>query len=243
MSEIKVSYAELKKLDKPQSGWISKNINSPLSYVISLICIKLRLSANQVTLFSLIVALFSCFLMTQSRSRFCVIISGGLWYFFSIVDHADGVVARFNKQQSYRGGWLDSIVGHVSYALMLVCVSFGMYGLTHQFIYFYILFFCAGFLALAMVPLYCWMIRMRESSTESYNQLLQKPVKTRINFLTRLLIGLKYYAKGQFTRLIVFALALVGCYPLIYGFFMLWALLVALGILLTIKIRPSAPCF
>lgn len=78
---------------------------------------RLPISANQVTLVSLLIGLAGCYLMMQGTYQ--LTLWGAVLFFISyILDHCDGELARLNNQQSEFGAQFDSFVDWILHAAL-----------------------------------------------------------------------------------------------------------------------------
>lgn len=217
----------LEEANKPESGWISRHINAPLSLRLSRRLVNTRVKPNHVTLVSLLVGLLAAFLISRSKSYPCVAAAGVLWQFFAVLDHTDGVLARVKNLGSPRGAWFDTITGHVTYVAFLGGVTVGMVRLTGENVYGWIGLSTLGFTILSLVPSYLWMRRSGMPSLETYNDTLK----------SRIPGWIKYLAKGQFSRLLFCFLALLNQMAVIYGLANFGAWAIGLGLLMTVGKR------
>jgi len=119
-----VIYKEVKELQKSaaQNDYIDAYFGRTFSAPLSVLFITLGLSANFVTVLSLITDLVAIYLMSISQWFFAGIFVLGSY----ILDNSDGEVARHNikkgkkaKGKSY-GAYLDEILGTIGFTLVIV---------------------------------------------------------------------------------------------------------------------------
>ena len=108
-------------LIKPLDGFISRTINRPLSirvFTPLLLKISHRITANQVSVLSFVVALLAgvCFFFKHA------VIGGIALQLASILDGSDGEIARLKKLQSSFGNFLDAVLDRYADSFVL----FGM---------------------------------------------------------------------------------------------------------------------
>ncbi|MFH1849479.1 MAG: CDP-alcohol phosphatidyltransferase family protein [archaeon] len=110
----------------PAPVWLRR-----LSYYLSIPFIYLRISANQITFFSLILGI-------MASALFCVggywrILAGlGLLYLDRILDCVDGNIARYTKKYSLGGDFLDAQNHRFIFPLMLLGLGYGVYNTSGQ---------------------------------------------------------------------------------------------------------------
>jgi phosphatidylglycerophosphate synthase len=117
------TYSDIKKLQ--QSAEIDDYINfyvfRKISILFSIIFVKLRFSANFVTFLGFLADIFAIYLMYIDQWLFAgiMVIIALIW------DSSDGEVARYNRlkiknpPKTKYGGYLDEILGTVSFALVI----------------------------------------------------------------------------------------------------------------------------
>lgn len=106
--------------------WWERNFPRRFSIYLTRLFLEIGISANQVTLISLIVGIIGGVFLTFPSPYFWFIgiASLGLWY---LLDHADGEVARYNRIASPEGVLWDVITGWFVLLFKLTCLSFGIY--------------------------------------------------------------------------------------------------------------------
>lgn len=93
--------------------------------------LKMKTSANQVTLISVLAGIAAGIFLILGSPRYWIIASL-LLYLFMILDHSDGEVARYNKTASPKGMFWDSMAGWFVWGFTLACMSFGIYNQVHE---------------------------------------------------------------------------------------------------------------
>lgn len=94
-----------------------------LSYYVSWILIRLGLSANMVTYFSILFGLLGCLLMCYSSSNYSLIASI-LFNVWVLLDCVDGTIARCQKSTSYGGEFTDAVGGYIMCAFFYVSLGY-----------------------------------------------------------------------------------------------------------------------
>src|SRR5262245_33223045 len=98
----------------------------PLSLYLTPICLRLGLSANQVTWIGFWVGVAACLLLATGRPGY-VIAGAWLYLLHRLLDHVDGNVARYTNSTSYYGHFLDSSLGILVLVALFVSVGVGAY--------------------------------------------------------------------------------------------------------------------
>lgn len=104
------SIKELRKLCQSTRPSIFEDPLSRLYYKISIyftwLCLIFRMSANQVTILSGIIAILGGFLIS-SESIYITLLGGLCFHLFAVLDMSDGEVARYRGQGGVEGHYLD----------------------------------------------------------------------------------------------------------------------------------------
>ncbi len=120
--EVALEKAEkilVKNLSKPTDGPIARFINRPVSLKISTFLAKTKITPNQVTFLSFLIAVIAsvCFF----TGEYIKIIAGGiLAQLSSIIDGCDGEIARLKLSISKFGEWFDRVLDRVADGLMIL---------------------------------------------------------------------------------------------------------------------------
>jgi len=140
------SLKELNQLcQKPQyttvGNWMVRHILRDLALPITWLLLHTSVTANQVTLFSLVIGLGGIFLFAFPPTS--AFLAGALllqfWY---LLDHVDGQIARYRKTACLSGRFFDFLTHHVIHGMIFFSLGFYAFHVTGQ------LFFVVwGFLA------------------------------------------------------------------------------------------------
>ncbi len=120
-----------KENEKPASTFFHRHVSKNGAKVFSYIAIKMGITPNQISLLSLFLFIFSCFLICLgdvSGLFFSVV----LLQFAYICDCSDGVVARYTSSSSSFGAYLDVLIDRVAgyiFTLVISYVAFRDFGL------------------------------------------------------------------------------------------------------------------
>lgn len=98
----------------------------PLSYYPTWLCLKLGISANQVTCLSILVGCVCCILL-GSGDYWHTVIGAIALNFASLGDYIDGGVARYTKTTSKFGAFLDTMNGYLMFSLIPIGLGIGLF--------------------------------------------------------------------------------------------------------------------
>ncbi len=118
----------------------------PISLYLTWLILQTRMSANQVTVLHMVIGLFGSVLLGFAGLKL-KLIGIAILYLSYILDNVDGEVARYRKQVSISGKYLDSIAHNIVIMAMFFGFGFGAYLDTGK-IELVIFGFLAGFFSL-----------------------------------------------------------------------------------------------
>ena len=134
---MKITFDSVLEKSRKKNFKASNNLHwfsSKLSIYFSYIFIKLRLSADQVTIIFFITGLIGSFLYMSTSP--IITFLGYLFFRLHIIfDLSDGEVARFNNSSSIRGSYWDSMIHSLLNPLyaLFICISY--YKIFHNNIF------------------------------------------------------------------------------------------------------------
>jgi len=104
-------------------NWMVRHVIRDAALPITWLLLHTNVSANQVTLASLIVGLIgiSMFALPASWFLFVGVLLLQLWY---LLDHVDGQIARYRKTASLSGRFFDFITHHIIHGAFFFSVSY-----------------------------------------------------------------------------------------------------------------------
>lgn len=138
-----------------QMNWFDKNVSRRISIYLTRLCLKLGISANQVTLIDFLMVVAAGVFFTFVNPLFWLI---GIFFFFLylVIDCADGEVARYNLAKGKKskapfgvGAILGGIVDWVVWPYLFASMAFGIYNSVGG-----IIVFAFGFLAAILRVIY-----------------------------------------------------------------------------------------
>lgn len=129
-----------KKVQKPRykevGNWMVRNIIREASVPMTYLLLKTPVTANQVTVFSLVLALLGCFIFLSTNGLTFLVLAVFLHlsYYF---DHVDGQIARYKSQVSITGVVLDILSHFVIYGALTVSIGLKAYYESGEILYVY----------------------------------------------------------------------------------------------------------
>ena len=138
-----------------QFNWIDRNILRRISIYLTKLCLKIGISANQVTLVDFIMVVAAGVFFTFANPAYWFI---GILFFFLylLIDCVDGEVARYNRAKGNElpspfgvGAILGGVVDWVSWPYLFACMAFGIYTTVGS-----VIVFVFGFLAAILRVIY-----------------------------------------------------------------------------------------
>lgn len=118
--------ALIRSLIKPTDGWVSKNLNRPISTSITRLLANTSITPNQFTIFTGLIGVLTGYFLAQGP-YWGFMIGALLFHLTSVLDGVDGELARLKFMSSPYGQWLDTVVDNSSYVIALVGYLIGLY--------------------------------------------------------------------------------------------------------------------
>ena len=102
---------------KTEGNWMVRTFLREWALPCTWVCLKLGISANQVTCFSILIAFLGAFLISFENSTAFLwgMILIQFWYY---LDHVDGQIARFHEAASLTGRFFDFVMHHVVHGVV-----------------------------------------------------------------------------------------------------------------------------
>jgi hypothetical protein len=114
----------LKLANRANDGFFSVFFLRKFSKLFTWAAVRLKMTPNQVTLISFAVGLYSAYQF--SRGSFWSIFAGAFLLQLSIIiDCVDGELARYTRQFSQLGAWLDAITDRIKEYLVFFALAYG----------------------------------------------------------------------------------------------------------------------
>ncbi|GIF65516.1 hypothetical protein Ais01nite_35510 [Asanoa ishikariensis] len=109
VAEVDSDRAELRLAVKEQDDFFTTYFVSPWSPHVTRLAARLRLSPSQVTAVSIVVVAAAAALFAYGGGHLAWVLGGILLYLGFVLDCVDGQLARYTRNFSVFGGWLDTI--------------------------------------------------------------------------------------------------------------------------------------
>jgi hypothetical protein len=114
----------LKLANRANDGLYSVFFLRKISKLFTWLAVRLKMTPNQVTLISFAIGLFSAY--EFSKGNFWGIFAGAVLLQLSIIiDCVDGELARYTRQFSQLGAWLDAITDRIKEYLVFFALAYG----------------------------------------------------------------------------------------------------------------------
>lgn len=110
----------------PDEYFSGSHIFGTLGRFFAIILLRTPITPNQITWFWGGLMVVSA-LLYSTGDYICCIVGGALWIVAYALDYTDGVVAKYKKQFSARGGYLDMVIHYTTYPLLMFCIGYGVY--------------------------------------------------------------------------------------------------------------------
>ena len=114
----------MKIANRANDGFYSVFFLRKISKLFTWLAVRLKMTPNQVTLISFAIGLFSAF--EFSKGTFWTVFAGAVLLQLSIIiDCVDGELARYTRQFSQLGAWLDAITDRIKEYLVFYALAYG----------------------------------------------------------------------------------------------------------------------
>ena len=121
---LNIARLRLKMANRANDGFFSVFVLRKFSKLFTWAAVRLKMTPNQVTLISFAIGLFSAY--EFSRGTFWTIFAGAILLQLSIIiDCVDGELARYTRQFSALGAWLDAITDRIKEYLVFFALAYG----------------------------------------------------------------------------------------------------------------------
>jgi len=213
----KTKKALIKSLTKSTDGWVSKNLNRPISTSFSRVLAHTSITPNQFTVFTGVIALVTGYFMVMG-GYWNWLIAAFLFQLTSVMDGVDGELARLKFKSSDFGQWLDTVVDNLSYIVGLGGLIFGVYRLG----YFetspavkWSGILAVIFAALALGSLYLYLLRFGKGGTLLN---VEYGYQNQTGWYPKMMKVAAAFGKRDLFALLFFILAIFGYLPMALGY-------------------------
>jgi phosphatidylglycerophosphate synthase len=138
-----------------EQDWYSTIFCRKVSIYLSKLLLSTSITANQVTLLSIVVGLVAGVMF--SFGNYLYTLAGALLLqLWLILDCVDGEIARYRKSSGPSGKYMESMDHYITEPFIFVCISFGLYNTFHIISIFVlgfsaVLLMCLGHIATNLV--------------------------------------------------------------------------------------------
>lgn len=201
-----VKKALIRSLTKPTDGWVSRNLNRPISTLFSRVLAYTAVTPNQFTIITGLLGVATGVFMALG-GYFNNLIGGALFHLTSVFDGVDGELARLKFKSSPFGQWLDTLVDNLTYLAALAGIIIGIYrNGAPEYVK------IAGILSVifavsALVSLYFYLLRFNKGGTLLNVEYSFQDGNTTFDKIMRVAAGL---GKRDLFALIFFILGIFG---------------------------------
>jgi hypothetical protein len=124
ISALNDARLRLKLANRANDGFYSVFFLRKISKLFTWLAVRLKMTPNQVTLISFGIGLLSAY--EFSKGNFWAIFAGAVLLQLSIIiDCVDGELARYTRQFSQLGAWLDAITDRIKEYLVFFALAYG----------------------------------------------------------------------------------------------------------------------
>jgi len=111
--------------------WYINNVTRKVSIYITKLFLYTSIRPNQVTLIAILIGIIAGIFFLSGKESYSI--TGAfvlqLWLIFDCVD---GEIARYKKQESMSGSYLDLVLDGFLESYIFVCIAFGVYSVFHK---------------------------------------------------------------------------------------------------------------
>lgn len=124
INALNIARLRLKMANRANDGFFSVFVLRKFSKLFTWVAVRLKMTPNQVTLISFAIGLLSAY--EFSRGDFwSIFIGAALLQLSIIIDCVDGELARYTRQFSALGAWLDAITDRIKEYLVFFALAYG----------------------------------------------------------------------------------------------------------------------
>lgn len=173
-------------------GPVAKYLNKKISLPISLVLCKLWVSPHAITVFNILIGLFSGVFVADGHSYWHILFGAVLFQTASIIDGCDGEVAKLTFRCSKFGQYIDSLSDNLSLGSFITGLIAGYWRGTHS----YVAFAVGAVLLVNLGITFFWMIRYLAKHTQSASlATFDKDYLSKLSREPRWLLGFIRYGK------------------------------------------------
>ena len=126
LKKLQESYSPEKRAMDRKENMFPYYIVRPISYVMTIPFLFFGVSANAVSIFSTVVAVFASILIAFGSYEMRIA-GAGLVFLWIVLDCVDGNLARYYRKPSNKGAFLDAMGGYVVNATVFMAIGSSAY--------------------------------------------------------------------------------------------------------------------
>jgi phosphatidylglycerophosphate synthase len=124
LADLKATYTDKKRAFDRENLYVYF-VMRPLSWLPTLACLRLGITANGATWIGLLIGLAACAAFAFGGDA--AFLAGALLYnLFFLFDHIDGNIARWHRKTNHYGKFIDGVFGAVLVMLLLLAMGYGL---------------------------------------------------------------------------------------------------------------------
>jgi phosphatidylglycerophosphate synthase len=217
-----VKKALIRSLTKPTDGWVSRNLNRPISTNISRVLAYTSITPNQFTIITGMAGIATG-VFAAMGGYWNFLIAGALFHLTSILDGVDGELARLKFKSSPFGQWLDTLVDNLSYVAGLAGIIIGTFRMGASDAVKIAAGLAVIFAVLALGSLYLYLLRFKSGGTLLS---VKYSFQDGSSWFDKVMQVAAAFGKRDLFALIFFGLAIIGQFPMALGYVAIMAFFV-----------------
>lgn len=107
----------------------------PISYVLTVPLLYTNVSANCITVASILFTIIGFILLSLGKNMYVQILGWVFFFLWNVFDNIDGNIARYRKTTSSNGDLLDTLGGYLAITLTLIGMGANAFFETGEYIY------------------------------------------------------------------------------------------------------------
>ncbi|NDE51178.1 MAG: CDP-alcohol phosphatidyltransferase family protein [Actinobacteria bacterium] len=124
ISSMNMAAVRLKMANRANDGFFSVFVLRKFSKLLTWLAVRIKATPNQVTLLSFAIGLYSAYLFSLA-TFLATLVAAILLQISIIVDCVDGELARYTRQFSKLGAWLDAVTDRVKEYMVFLGLAYG----------------------------------------------------------------------------------------------------------------------
>lgn len=124
--DLIIKYNQNRKKEFDKTNFIFFYITRPISLLMTVPFIYLRITANQATFISFLFAIVASILFLYGEYSLAIL-GSILFLFYYLLDFVDGNLARYHQKTNFFGKFIDGFVGEISYLILFISITVFFY--------------------------------------------------------------------------------------------------------------------